>query len=443
MRVGDVFRYSSSADPLVVEVDGFENYMHATRGAHGKKLILESGIYAPAKTRSPSGDRIGVVLIRSSRRTAGTETNPWHDYFDPNSGSVIYYGDAKPSTKTAPHSVRGNALLLALRDRYFGTPQDRLASPPLVFFESEAAGFVTFQGYGIIERAELVTQLDSQSGRPFANYRFECAVLSLTNEHEEFNWDWINARRTPSVSHSEALKLAPAAWKRWVTLGEPVIEKVRRRVFHAPIARAQEQLPQTRTQSGLLQAIYSHYATNKHGFEALAETVVTQVMREAGLRYVSGWVTRKSSDGGIDFVGRIDLGSGFGAVKVVVLGQAKCESPNRPTSGKDLARTVARLRRGWLGAYVTTGLFSERAQQEIIEDEYPVMLINGATVAGCVRRLMIERGQTSLTTFLNELEELYSSRVVHRRPSGILFDVAVEAQGVAYPEDTAAVAEPQ
>lgn len=410
--------------------------MHATKGPHGRKLILESGIYAPAKTRGAQGDRIGAVLIRSSSRTAGTETNPWHDYFDPNSGSIIYYGDAKPTTRKPANEVRGNALLLSLRRLYTGTPQDRLQAPPLVFFESEAAGFVTFQGYGVIERAELVTQLDSRTGIPFTNYRFECAVLSLTNEHEDFSWDWINARRDPSLSLSEALQLAPAAWKRWVTLGEASLEKVRRRIFHAPIAKSHEQVPQTKTQAELLQGIYNHYADNKHGFEALAETVVTQVMREAGLRYVSGWVTRKSSDGGVDFVGRIDLGTGFGSVKVVVLGQAKCESPGKPTSGKDLARTVARLRRGWLGAYVTTGLFSEKAQQEIIEDEYPIMLINGATVAGSVRRLMIARGTTNLTTFLTELDQDYSTRVVHRRPSDILFDITVDVEGIPHPSSS-------
>jgi hypothetical protein len=50
----------------------------------------------------------------------------------------------------------------------------------------------------------------------------------------------------------------------------------------------------------------------------------------------------------------MDIGLGFGAAKVIVLGQAKCESLNTPTSGTHIARTFAKLKRGWLRVYVTT-----------------------------------------------------------------------------------------
>ena len=71
----------------------------------------------------------------------------------------------------------------------------------------------------------------------------------------------------------------------------------------------------------------------------------------------------------------MDIGSGFGAAKIIVLGQAKCESLNTPTSGTHIARTVAKLRRGWLGIYVTTSYFSNNVQIEILEDKYPLLLI--------------------------------------------------------------------
>ena len=70
--------------------------------------------------------------------------------------------------------------------------------------------------------------------------------------------------------------------------------------------------------------------------------------------YRSGWITKGSGDSGIDFIGRMDIGLGFGAAKVIVLGQAKCESLNTPTSGTHIARTFAKLKRGWLRVYVTT-----------------------------------------------------------------------------------------
>ena len=52
----------------------------------------------------------------------------------------------------------------------------------------------------------------------------------------------------------------------------------------------------------------------------------------------------------MDFVGRLDVGSGHSTAKLVVLGQAKCEKLQSATGGNHIARTVARLRRGWIGA---------------------------------------------------------------------------------------------
>jgi hypothetical protein len=71
----------------------------------------------------------------------------------------------------------------------------------------------------------------------------------------------------------------------------------------------------------------------------------------------SGWITPPSSDGGADFVGRFDVGDGFARARLVVLGQAKCETG--ATGGLHMARTIARLRRGWLVVFVTTSYFSE------------------------------------------------------------------------------------
>ena len=99
-------------------------------------------------------------------------------------------------------------------------------------------------------------------------------------------------------------------------------------------------------------------------------------------------------DGGINFVNRLDLGSGFAKTSVVVLSQAKCVDPNKSVSGIDLARTVARLKRGWIGAVVTTGTCSVKAQREASIDQYPLILINGARLAMEFHNEMIGSGLT-------------------------------------------------
>ena len=121
-------------------------------------------------------------------------------------------------------------------------------------------------------------------------------------------------------------------------------------------------------------------------------------------------------------MGRIDIGHGFSKVKIVVLGQAKCESPLTATSGKDVARTVARLKRGWIGAYVTTGHFSKETQIEIAEDQYPLLTVNGKQLAQEVLRQQVADGFSSLEDFLVFVESEYSEKLSNRAPDSILFE---------------------
>ena len=61
---------------------------------------------------------------------------------------------------------------------------------------------------------------------------------------------------------------------------------------------------------------------------------------------------------------------------------------------------MARLRRGWIGSFVTTGSFTEPAQCEIIVDGYPLLLIPGRVVAREARKLAANEGglEALLTT---------------------------------------------
>jgi Restriction endonuclease len=81
--------------------------------------------------------------------------------------------------------------------------------------------------------------------------------------------------------------------------------------------------------------------------------------------------SRGSGDGGTDFVGRLDIGTDHATTSLVVLGQAKCVKPTTAISADQIARVIARLQRGWIGVYVTTGTYSTKAQEEIIDDRYP------------------------------------------------------------------------
>ena len=209
----------------------------------------------------------------------------------------------------------------------------------------------------------------------------------------------------------------------WQKSGHVNIEKFRRNVSRTKIKRQNEQKPEINSrEEKCLKAIYVYYANKKHNFELLASRVVQGIINRNGGRYKEGWLTKKSGDGGVDFIGRIDLGSGFSTIKIVVLGQAKCESPDKSTSGKDIARTVARLKRGWIGAYVTTGTFSDTSQIEMFEDQFPLLTVNGYELARETLILQEESGASSIIEFLDSLDKSYASMLHNRRPEDILSD---------------------
>jgi hypothetical protein len=309
-----------------------------------------------------------------------------------------------------------------------GDASIRAHATPLVLFQGvqvdgRLKGNKRFAGLAVIERAELVTQYNNKIGY-FTNYVFKFAILSLTNEDEELDWSWINDRRNQNLNVNATLEHAPAAWKKWVKFGNSHLPSIRRKVSTMRLDDASSQQPKIGSaEAKALKTIYDFYThtSTKSRFELLASRVVMDFVNESGATYRYGWITKASGDGGVDFVGKIEIGHGFAQVPILVLGQAKCEDPSRPTNGKDIARTVARLKRGWIGAYVTTSFFSKHVQSEIIEDQYPLIKINGQTLARHAIRLKDASGAKTLLDYLREIDQEYDSSVEQRRPEDILW----------------------
>jgi Restriction endonuclease AspBHI N-terminal/Restriction endonuclease len=428
MKLGQLLRYSSSRDTTSEIVDGLSNYYHATLYPGRALPLLERGINPIARVKSPDGLRIPAVLIRSSPHKAGSTTAPWQDLFDTDNGKIRYFGDNRPEAQTGPELAPGNKLLNSLVGQLWAeSTKVRLNATPLIFFRGAALagrqkGQIEFHGYGLIEQAALVSQWDATSSSYFTNYVYDFLVFSLVHENEAFDWGWINTRRDPKASDLSSLAKAPAAWRRWAQEGPQSIPQIRRSVAKFRVVKKSEQLPSAGSkEDAVLQAIILFYKAKKVRFEALADWVVARVLGQGNAKYRQGWITRRSADGGADFVGRLDIGSAFATTRIVVFGQAKCESPRAPTNGNDIARTVARLRRGWIGVYVTTSFFSDPVQQEIIEDQYPIVLIHGKRVAEEVAIGMFERG-LSVQDFLKEIDKTYETRILMRRPEEILLE---------------------
>ena len=432
MKIGQIYRASNQEEkqnPAILEIDGYPNFYYHTYMPHKSKIQFQRGVHSIAKIKLADGtSRIPAIIVSSSPHKYGGESTPWEDIYDPDFGRVRYYGDNK-SNDTRPEEKQGNRTL---KDafHYQSSPikEERLNNAiPILFFERTPAngsskGYLKFHGYGIIESVELVTQYDTKTKDGyFSNYVFDMCVFSLVDDNEEFPWTWINARRDPNLSNEQTMKYAPAAWRQWVNNGN--ISEVRRHVYSSQIVKTKDQLPADGSQEEkVLEEIYNFFSqSDKHHFEYFAMKITQEIFQNSGANFMAGWVTQKSSDGGIDFVARNDIGSGLAKVKTIIIGQAKCESITKATNGVGIARTVSRLKRGWLGVYVTTSHFSIPVQKEVLDDQSPIMLINGLQVAKTTQAILYREG-IALKEYLLMIESEYSKHCKNRRPEEILLD---------------------
>jgi hypothetical protein len=416
LKIGQVLRLSrpKSAEPPCI--GDHANFYVATRREGSPLVLLEAGINPIRSVRVDGAGRVPAILVASSPHKIGTEGTPWQDHFETDNGHIRYYGDNRiPGAD--PRLKRGNAALVrAYESHAHHDVAEQRRAVPLLFFrrvprEGKQKGFVEFHGFGVIASVELVTQFSEKAGGSFSNYAFDFVVMSMKDEHKRFDLGWINSRRDASTSDAACLASAPQAWRDWVNLGDPAIPRIRRRVSKLLVEASQQQLPAAGSVAAkALKDVYAYYDGNNAHFEALASVIAERVISPSGKGYHFGGLTRAGGDGGIDFIARLEVGSGYdggflGPARLVVLGQAKCQRPDRPTHGRDIVRTVARLRRGWLGVHVTTSFFSAATQREVIEDRYPIVLINGKRVGEEVHKMTVEAGGVAVGRLLDDFEE--------------------------------------
>ncbi len=433
IRVGQVFRvpygdsrrYGAYGGDLVT-------YQDLTRGTRHASADVNKGIWAYRDLVEPGATlpRTPAVILHSNPLKEDSEANPWIDVVEPDRGYAAFNGDNRSSARD-PFTARGNALLLRL-NRFYVDPELRQFAPPvLLFTQHEVAGnrkgYRAFSGFGVPTRYFLRSQREKNSDRYFTNLAVELALFRLDAEDERFDWRWIDQRRDSSLPSDEALRAAPESWRMWVKEGTTAIERCRRVVSHHRLTRVSAQLDYSAEDRQLLEEIHRSFSTHFHAFEGFAALIAERVV---GPRCLRAWVTPRTADGGVDFVCRLDLGTDFSQTSAVVLGQAKCLPPAGSVNGRDVARLVARLRRGWFGAFVTTGAFSVSCQREILEDRYPVVLVNGKRVAREVRQLLNIEG-LPLASLLEREKAWYEANRRPVDPERVLDDAVLGSEVTA------------
>ena len=418
-----IYRYSRPYSEKEEMIDGYHNYFFFTYTKGSPKPLLEKGI-------NPIGDKINdqrvpAILINTNPLKSGSDSTPWMDLIDNDNGYIRYAGDNKPGGNN-PDTPGNLSMIRQFELQQSINDNDRRKSCPIIIFENiqvgdKRKGYKKFLGFGIIKSIQLIVEYDRNSDSYYPNYVFELMILDMANEGDTFNWGWISDRRNPNLSINKTFKFAPLSWKKWIKNGSASTDGLRRKVYKTLIVPPSNQKQMDRRLEKLLDQIYHYYDDNKHSFEYLAAYVTEKVIMYNGSNYQLGWITSKTSDGGIDYVGKINVGKDLSSVNIVVLGQAKCINPSSSVAAIDLARTVARLQRGWVGSFVTTGIFSYRAQNEVFNDKYPLMLINGKLVAETVARTMHKDKFSSVSKLLSQIDSIYSQKVMNKRPEEIVY----------------------
>ena len=424
IKIGEIFRVPGS---VVDDDERYRELKEVSRGRHEKGVNNFQGMFFFSTVVDTSGlERLPAFVFLSNNLRPVSELNPWLDVIEPDAGYALYHGDNRKPGRSALEG-RGNSKFNAIVSQY-GDPEQRHLAPPVIVFEHAAVdgkkkGYRRFAGFGVPTGVRLQTQ--AILNERFTNLVIELALFGLEAEEDRFDWGWIDDRRDRSIAAEQSNQRAPKSWKTWVAEGDAAIERIRRNVVRERVFRASERRHVSAGLGELLEGIHQFYKSKPHGFEGLASWITQRIVGPGCRR---GWVTPRSGDGGIDFVNRLDVGTGMASTSAVILGQAKNREPFKSVAGRDLARVVARLRRGWIGAFVTTGVFTDRAQRELIDDEYPILLVDGMRVAEEVHMELCNEGVT-LEQFLERETKWYESNVSPLRPERIL---AQDREGLSY-----------
>ena len=432
LEIGAVYRFGDhkTGRPDLEFVDGKKNWFFYTDSPNesDRGLRFQAGIWNPKKISIDGEERVPIIICSSSPHQVGSYETPWSDVIRPDDGFATYYGDNKDPENRDALAVRGNRLLVeAMRQQHSLDRRIRMQSPPVLVISTRdetgpSSGYKMVEGIGVVKQADLVLQRSEKTGEVFQNIRFDLIIFDLKEDQDFISMDWINARRNSQVKTAEAHEFAPKVWKEFVDRGIGSVETMRRRVMRTYVREEAAQKPALGSPlEDILLKTIDHFAHTKHDFEAVAARVVERIFIDQGVDYRTGWITPKSGDGGYDFVGCIDLdrNGGFPSSRQVVLGQAKCEQS--ATSGRDIARLAARLRRGWQGAYVTTSTFSRKVQEEVLVDKFPILLVPGMRVATIVKDELDQTGST-LSDYLSKIMSRYRALPRGHDPESVIFN---------------------
>jgi len=325
--------------------------------------------------RKSAADLAFVVLV-----TTFSE-NEWPDALDLETGQLVYYGDNRhPGKATNKTSLGGNSLLDDVYERLHRG--ERSSIPPFLVFQNlkvDGKSKMKFLGVaapgadGLTASDDLVSVWRIKDLNRFTNKKARMTVLRAGALKRDWLVDLVNGVPSASSLH------APPAWTQWVDSG--FYKALEAQKPRAPRDKKQ-QLPLDRFEQDILRTLFEELSDRE--FEYAAADLV-KLMDE---RFIELEVTPRSKDGGRDVIGFYRVGHDLHQVRLSVFVEAKRWNENHGVGVKPMARLISRIKHRDLGVFVTTSYFESQVQEELIDDNHPVLLISGGDIA----RLLAAKG---------------------------------------------------
>jgi len=295
-------------------------------------------------------DKAAIFCITAKHNTGSH--NPWEDSINYFSGQIRYWGDAKAKKGKRIDDFNGNKYLNNIYDQILEGKYSEV--PPILHFTNIESGKVRFNGLCAIEDVKKKWIVDSN--KRILNYQFTMAILDCN----QISTEWIKHRaKFNQDDHPDC----PEIWKKYKKDGS--IKRLQ--AWRSRIRTDAEQLPK----SGSKEEKFLNHLS-KLDWKIVEENVVKMLQKNTVIHTIEQ--TRITRDGGMDMVGKFSLPDPF-AYEISFKGEVK---RHKGGIGPDkVSRLVARLGRGEYGLFFTTSYFTKQAQEEVIEDNYPIRLFSG------------------------------------------------------------------
>lgn len=353
--------YTDKGNPHLVG-DEFSGWL----AINGSTIAMTGGI-RPRSYLHKLGTALPAYIVLVTAHVSGEHANPWDDIIDERAGIIRYWGDAKFSARDRAYDAfPGNHCLKRVYDELL--IGDRSVLPPILHFSRPSSGRLVFNGLCALEAMELTWFEDG--GRPIRNYRYNLSILD-----EEFvSVDWLRFR-TVAAEKTALMDGAPATWNDYVRG-----RTRRRQMWKARVLSTEAQLPTPGSDDE--RVLTQLRSLPPKVFEA----VIVALFREMKTVEHSITATRYVNDSGFDFFGSFTMPLPVG-YEVPLRGEVK--RWKQGVGVGEVSRLVARLRRGEYGIFVTTSYYTRQAQEEVLEDAYPVKLLGGADLIRFFRELKL------------------------------------------------------